>query len=88
MNSVCDTVSHLVQKAKTQDPFRFFWICSFFFKRLFFVLRIPCCICNSFKHFILVFWTQARYFNLNLSLSFDLSDFTVFFGNSIMHSSG
>ena len=42
-------------------------------------------ICNSFKRFIFVFSTHCSYYNLNLSLSFNLSDFTFFFRNSIVY---
>ena len=40
-------------------------------------------ICNSSKHFIFVFSTQVSCFNLSLKLSFNLSDFMLFFRNSI-----
>ena len=39
------------------------------------------------KHFIFVFSTQVSYFSLNLSLSFNLSDFTLFSRNSLNISS-
>ena len=35
-------------------------------------------VCNSFKHFILVFSTQVSYFNPSLNLSFNLIDFMLF----------